>query len=595
MALKEGTVIDGKYRIGKVLGRGGMGTVYGGEHTMIRRSVAIKVLKPTFSEDESMVERFQREAMTASAVRSRHVVEIFDVGTLDSGEHFIIMERLDGQTLSARLRKQKRLSPAETMQIASPLLEGLGAAHAAGIVHRDLKPANVHLGGDGGVVKVLDFGVSKFAELPTAEGFTATGALVGTPHYMSPEQTKGARHADQRSDLYSVGAILFRTLTGRLPLMAQTIHELIAKLITEKAPSILTVAPELDLKLAAIVDRALFREPSERFQTAFEMKDAVDAWLSNGGDKLTDSVDLPHTDSTAEQPTRALTPRSQDYELATVTPGSTSLPDSIEPPTLLTPSSLSASSFSTAAASADTSDVPAIRDAASRSGDGSGPPTPPPGQRADVSGKSLASRSGASQPGNSQASLSGTDVLAAVGSHPAASETGASHPGASHHGTAHPGTSLPSSTATPSPSAFDTIDGLAPPKRGVGLVVLTTVLLVAAAAGVAVLLTGNTTPFAAPTPATQGPAHPPERPDDRAKGSGLSSPQVESSSEASLDATASAKASAEVMGSAEPTPGATPSPHRRRRRVVGPRPTAPVPVPTQTPSAKPGRDFRTDI
>jgi serine/threonine-protein kinase len=282
--LAIGEIIDGKYRIDSTLGEGGMGRVYGGVHLRIRRRVAIKVLKAMHADDEGIVIRFKREALAASAVHSPHVVEIFDVGQLKSGEHYIIMERLDGESLSQRLRHRGQLAPSEAFAMAAQLLAGLDVAHRQGIVHRDLKPANVFLAHTthGEVVKVLDFGVSKFTEL-SPEGFTHTGAIVGTPHYMAPEQTMGARHVDHRCDLYAVGAILFRCLVGRTPFRADTIHELIAKLIIESAPAILTMAPTLDPVAAEIVDCALRSDPGQRYQDARAMLVAIDAWRLTAG------------------------------------------------------------------------------------------------------------------------------------------------------------------------------------------------------------------------------------------------------------------------------------------------------------------------
>ena len=214
MALDVGHVLEGKYRIERVLGRGGMGTVYEGVHTRIHRRVAIKVLKATLAADDDMVKRFEREALAASSVRSNHVVEVFDVGQLPDGERYMILEFLDGESLSARLKRLGTMAPNQIFPLATEALEGLQAAHDAGIVHRDLKPANIFIAkaeSGGELVKVLDFGVSKFSALD-GEAMTQTGAVVGTPHYMAPEQTKGARHAGVASDIYAMGAILFLSL-----------------------------------------------------------------------------------------------------------------------------------------------------------------------------------------------------------------------------------------------------------------------------------------------------------------------------------------------------------------------------------------------
>ena len=262
MALDVGQVLEGKYRIERVLGRGGMGTVYEGVHTRIHRRVAIKVLKASLAADDDMVKRFEREALAASSVRSNHVVEVYDVGQLADGERYMILEFLDGESLSARLKRLGTMAPNQIFPLVIEALEGLQAAHDAGIVHRDLKPANIFIAkveGAGELVKVLDFGVSKFSALG-GEAMTQTGAVVGTPHYMAPEQTKGARHAGPLSDIYAMGAILFRALTGRPPFVAETIHELIAKLITTSAPKVATVAPSVHEAAAMLVEHELGRQ-----------------------------------------------------------------------------------------------------------------------------------------------------------------------------------------------------------------------------------------------------------------------------------------------------------------------------------------------
>ncbi len=277
MVLRVGDTLDGKYRIERELGRGGMGTVYEAHHVAIHRRVAVKMLKAALAVDDEMVHRFEREALAASSVRSKHVVEVFDVGALPDGERYMILEYLDGESLSQRLKRGGIMTPAQAFPLAAQLLDGLAAAHDAGIIHRDLKPANIFIcrgDGDEELVKVLDFGVSKFSALG-GEAFTQTGALVGTPHYMAPELTAGASKADARSDIYGAGAILFRALTGKTPYTAETIHELIAKLIQYDPKGLLEVAPEISPAVAQVVDRALAKDPEKRFPDARAMAKAL--------------------------------------------------------------------------------------------------------------------------------------------------------------------------------------------------------------------------------------------------------------------------------------------------------------------------------
>ncbi|MBW2453311.1 MAG: serine/threonine protein kinase [Deltaproteobacteria bacterium] len=286
MTLDIGDVIDDKYEITGLLGEGGMGTVFLGLHRKIHRRVAIKVLKAGIAADENMVRRFEREAQAAGRIGSKHIVEVLDVGQIAAGERYMILEFLDGETLSTRIKRLQTMGPADIFPIVIQLLKGVASAHAAGIVHRDLKPANVFLvpldddGGD--FVKVLDFGVSKFHFLE-GDGVTTTGTIVGTPHYMAPEQTRDAASVDRRCDVYSVGAILYRALSGRTPFLAKTLHELVAKLIADEPARLATIVPGLDPTAAAIVHQALARAPEDRFQSAEHFIEALRAWLEDAG------------------------------------------------------------------------------------------------------------------------------------------------------------------------------------------------------------------------------------------------------------------------------------------------------------------------
>jgi len=292
-----------------------MGTVYEAHHTAIRRRVAVKILKAALAADEEMIHRFEREALAASSVRSKHVVEVFDVGALDDGERYMILEYLDGESLSQRLKRGGTMTPAEAFPIAAQLLDGLAAAHDEGIIHRDLKPANIYLcqNHDGEeLVKVLDFGVSKFSALG-GEAFTQTGALVGTPHYMAPELTEGASKADARSDIYGVGAILFRVLTGKTPYTAETIHELIAKLIREDPKRLAEVAPRLSRPATTLVDRALSKDPGTRFADARSMAQALRDVMTDPSLLTVRPSDADDDCVTLRAPDAPLTPPSHSH------------------------------------------------------------------------------------------------------------------------------------------------------------------------------------------------------------------------------------------------------------------------------------------
>jgi hypothetical protein len=289
MSLSTGDVIDGKYRIIRLIGEGGMGAVYEGGNIRIHRTVAIKVLHAGVAENQDAVQRFEREAQAAGRIGSEHIVEVLDLGNLPDGDRFMVMEFMDGDSLSARIQNRGRLTARETYPVARQILEGLAAAHGAGIIHRDLKPDNVYLlkmrGGQADFVKLLDFGISKFSALSGESGFsmTRTGAVMGTPYYMSPEQAKGAKGMDHRADLYAVGVILYECVTGRVPFNADTFNELLFKIVLETPQPIEQVIPDSDPEFNKIIQKAMAREPGLRYQTAREFQQAVDQWASGMG------------------------------------------------------------------------------------------------------------------------------------------------------------------------------------------------------------------------------------------------------------------------------------------------------------------------
>jgi serine/threonine-protein kinase len=289
MSLSTGDIIDGKYRIVRLIGEGGMGAVYEAENMRIHRKVAIKVLHAGVAQTGEAVSRFEREAQAAGRIGSEHIVEVLDLGNLPSGDRYMVMEFMDGDALSGRIRTRVRLTPSEIYPIMHQLLEALAAAHGAGIIHRDLKPDNVYLlksrGGKADFVKLLDFGISKFNQLSGDSGFsmTRTGAVMGTPYYMAPEQAKGARDLDHRVDLYAAGVILYEAITGEVPFNADTFNELLFKIVLEAAKPVEQVVPNMDPNFAAIVNKSMAREPSQRFQTAREFQQALEQWAAGAG------------------------------------------------------------------------------------------------------------------------------------------------------------------------------------------------------------------------------------------------------------------------------------------------------------------------
>jgi hypothetical protein len=299
MSLSTGDIIDGKYRIVRLIGEGGMGAVYEGENMRIHRRVAIKVLHAGIAQTGEAIARFEREAQAAGRIGSEHIVEVLDLGTLPAGDRYMVMEFMDGDALSARIRSRGRLSAGDAYPIMHQLLEALTAAHSAGIIHRDLKPDNVYLlksrGGTADFVKLLDFGISKFNQLSGDSGFsmTRTGAVMGTPYYMAPEQAKGARDLDHRVDLYAAGVILYEAITGEVPFNADTFNELLFKIVLETARPVEQLVPGLDPGFAAIVNKSMARDPGQRFQTARDFQQALEQWAAGAGPELAATLGAP--------------------------------------------------------------------------------------------------------------------------------------------------------------------------------------------------------------------------------------------------------------------------------------------------------------
>jgi len=268
-----GAVVAGKYRIEAELGAGGMGRVLAAMHLQLGQRVAIKILSPQILASEEGRARFAREAQVSARIRSEHVARTMDVGTLANGAPYIVMEYLDGEDLTTRLRRGGPLSIDQSMEFILQACEAVADAHALGIVHRDLKPSNLFIirRSDGSeAVKVLDFGVSKVVGGADAEGdvsMTKTSALMGSPVYMSPEQMTSARNVDSRTDIWALGATLYEMLAGGPPFMAGSLPELCSQVLTFPTPSLRARRPDVPPGIEKIVYRCLQKNPAERYET----------------------------------------------------------------------------------------------------------------------------------------------------------------------------------------------------------------------------------------------------------------------------------------------------------------------------------------
>ncbi len=258
-------MFGGRYRIVRHLARGGMAEVYLGHDELLTRPVAIKVLFPELAADDSFVERFRREARAAAGLNHHNIVSVYDFGE-DDGTWFIVMEYVDGRTLRDVIRARAPMEPAEAIQIGAAIAAALAAAHAEGIVHRDVKPANVLIAG--GAVKVTDFGIARAAN--ARQGLTMPGTVIGTATYLSPEQAEGGA-VDQRSDLYSLGMVLYEMLTGKPPFSGSNAIAVATSQLTETPPSPSTVDPRVPRALSAVVMRAMSLRPNDRQQTADDL------------------------------------------------------------------------------------------------------------------------------------------------------------------------------------------------------------------------------------------------------------------------------------------------------------------------------------
>jgi serine/threonine-protein kinase len=277
-SIEPGTVIDGKYRVERVIGEGGMGVVVAATHLQLDQRVAIKALLPAALEHAQSVERFAREARVTAKITSEHVARVFDVGALADGSPYMVMEYLEGKDLKDLVRENGPLPIDEACEIALQACEALAAAHAAGIIHRDLKPANLFVTrrADGSPnVKLLDFGISKFTVHPDDPrldpSMTSTTMVMGSPGYMSPEQMKSTRDVDERADIWALGTVLYEVLTGRPAFVAETMAALIAVILSEYPTLPSALRDDVPIALERALLRCLEKKPEDRFANVGEL------------------------------------------------------------------------------------------------------------------------------------------------------------------------------------------------------------------------------------------------------------------------------------------------------------------------------------
>ncbi len=266
------TVLDGKYRLENVVGAGGMGAVYQATHLALHRKVAIKLLHANYATDRRAISRFNQEARAAASIGHDNICEVTDVGLQENGSPYLVMPLLEGCPLS-KLMRREALFLDRQVDILCQTLAALDAAHKAHIVHRDLKPDNIfvtQMGDREDFVKLLDFGISKMLDSETITGATDTQSVIGTPHYMAPEQAGGKR-VDHRADIYAAGVILYELLVGKVPFDGRSHADVIYHIFTAPFPPPRSVKPSVSPYVEAVVLKAMSRDPMQRFESAEAM------------------------------------------------------------------------------------------------------------------------------------------------------------------------------------------------------------------------------------------------------------------------------------------------------------------------------------
>ncbi len=287
-----GDVLAGKYCVERVLGFGGMGVVVAALHMQLGQHVALKFLLPDGMANPQVVQRFEREARAAAQLRSEHVARVIDVGRMEAGTPYIVMELLNGQDMGDLLIDSGPLSEVDACDYVLQACEAIAEAHTIGIVHRDLKPKNLFVTRrvDGApLIKVLDFGISKVSGAADLN-LTGTAEIIGSPNYMSPEQLRASRDVDLRSDIWSIGAILYELLGGRVPFVAETLTQLCSMVLTEPPRPLEELRPEVHPELRRVIAKCLEKDPANRFRNIGELAMALAPFASAAGSTLASRV-----------------------------------------------------------------------------------------------------------------------------------------------------------------------------------------------------------------------------------------------------------------------------------------------------------------
>ena len=319
--VQPGEILAKKYRVEKVLGIGGMGVVVSATHLELDQKVALKFMHANAYATEEAKNRFQREARIASKLRSEHVARVSDTGVLENGAPYIVMEYLDGVDLSAQLQQFGPMPVGYAAECIVQACDAIGEAHSHGIVHRDLKPANLFLTqhSDGSpLVKVLDFGISKATGADTGMAMTKTGALLGSPLYMSPEQMRSLKTVDARTDIWAIGVILFELLTAHTPFTADSFGDLLLQVMTTTPKPLRQLRPDVPPEVSALVERCLTKDPAARVQSVAEIATVLAPFCSASGVVLAQRITtLAHRSGTGDPRVTTRDPPRATLEAAT--------------------------------------------------------------------------------------------------------------------------------------------------------------------------------------------------------------------------------------------------------------------------------------